>query len=203
VSALTPINNRGGAATQRLIRYVHDATTAEFDFGLSWYHMAHATAVTLANESGTTVSVACGVIAALSPRSDWPQNVKRASELLTTGDTYGLTLGRGKAKAIVRGSDPLIVLRANKTRSFYLNLCYPTVSGAVTIDAHAFDAATGMVTDDRTRKVIERKGEYNRIADFYRSAARSLGLTPHATQAIVWTYWRNRQGAFHYQRIGA
>lgn len=198
---LTPIDNRGGAATRRLIRFVDDATTAEIRHGLGWYELAHATACTLANENGVSVDTACGVIAALSPRSDWPQNVKRARELLETGDTYGLGNGRGKAKAIVAGADPLSVLSGPKTRAFYLNVADPEHSDAVTVDAHAFDAAAGRVTDDRTRKVLDRVGEYDRVADFYRRAARSLGLAPHATQAIVWTYWRNRFGQFHFQHV--
>lgn len=201
MATLTPIANDQGQATRRLVRLFADATDDELAYGLTWYVNAHETARTLALEAGVSTEVAAGVLAALSPRSDWPQNVKRARQLLTTGDTYGLTNGRDKAKAMLAGTDPVDVLSGPKTRSFYDNLRDPLNSEAVTIDAHAFDAAAGMVTDDRTRKVLERKGEYDRVADMYRSAARHLGVAPHVVQAVVWVVWRNRFGQFHYQRV--
>ena len=53
---------------------------------------------------------------------------------------------------------------------------------------------------DRARHVLDRKGEYERIADIYRSAAATLGVAPHVVQAVVWAAWRNRFGIYHYQR---
>jgi len=199
------IDNAGGRATRRLVTLFSGATDEELAHGLSWYALAHDTAAALAEpyRGYITTDTAAGVIAALSPRSSWPQNVERARQLLATGDTYGLTLGRGKARRIVAGEAPLAVLSGPKERSFYSNVSDPLGSDAVTIDAHAFDAAAGMVTSDPARKALGRVGEYERVAAMYRSAARTLGVAPHVVQAVVWVVWRNRFGAFHYQRVAA
>jgi hypothetical protein len=198
---LLAIDNSHGQATRRLIRLFTDATADELAYGLGWYVQAHETAAALGTAHGYTTRQVAGVIAALSPRSDWPQNVKRAGEMLASGDTYGLSNGRDKAKRILAGEDPADVLSGPKTRAFFDNLADPLASSAVTIDAHAYDAAAGMVTNDRQRKVLDRKGEYERIADIYRSAAGHLGVAPHVVQAVVWVVWRNRMGGFHYQRV--
>jgi hypothetical protein len=198
---LQAIDNSTGQATRRLIRLFESATDEELAYGLSWYGQAHETATNMGEFWGVPASAAAGIIAALSPRSDWPQNIARAWQLLETGDTYGLTNGRNKAKAIRGGADPDDVLSGPKTRAFYDNIADPLNSQAVTIDSHSYDAAAGMVTSDRERKVLDRKGEYERVADFYRSAARYLGVAPHVVQAVVWVVWRNRFGRFHYQRV--
>jgi hypothetical protein len=200
-TTLPTIDNGQGQATRRIVRLFEQATDDELAYGLSWYARAHELAAGLAAEHHMTVSDVAAVIAALSPRSDWPQNIARARQLLAEGDTYGLTLGRNKARAIVAGADPASVLGGPKIQAFWRNIADPLNSTAVTVDSHAYDAAAGMVTCDRARKALDRKGEYDRIADIYRSAARHLGVAPHVVQSVVWVVWRNRFGAFHYQRV--
>jgi hypothetical protein len=199
---MTRFNNNDGAATDRLVTLYQSATPAELASGLSWYSDAHAVASELASSHLRDTNTVAAIIAALSPRTDWPQNVKKTRELLATGDTYGLGNGRDKAKRILSGEDPDGVLSGRKTRAFWSNIADPVNSRAVTVDSHAFDAAVGMVTNDDIRKrTLERKGGYEAVADAYRAAARVLGVAPHVVQAVVWTVWRNRAGRFHYQRV--
>jgi hypothetical protein len=195
------VRNDRGQATWRLVRLFQSATDEELAYGLRWYAQANDWLQSLADQHGLKISQVAGVAAALSPRTDWPQNRSKTEQLLADGDTYGLTNGRLKAQRIVKGEDPDEVLSGPKTRAFWSNLADPVNSTAVTIDAHAYDAALGLVTNDRQRKALERKGEYERIADIYRSAARHLGVAPHVVQAVVWAVWRNRYGRFHYQKV--
>lgn len=190
-------------ATERITTLVRSADASELAYGLSWYEDAHTAAFEIADEFGLSVDQVAGVIAALSPQTNWPDNLRKARQLVETGETYGLGNGIAKAKRILAGESPLDVLGGPKVRAFYETLADPLSATSVVIDRHAFDAAAGEVTNDRTRKSLERKGEYERIADIYRDAARLLGLRPHVVQAITWAVWRNRYGRYHYQHHGA
>lgn len=202
VSTLDTIDNAQGQATRRLIRLYESATDEELAYGLSWYGQANDRARELADEFGYTTRQVAGVIAALSPQTSWPENLKRVRMLLETGDTYGFKLGRGRAQSILADvADPDEILGGPKVRAFFDNIVDPLNSTAVTIDTHAYSAAAGQVTTERMRKVLDRQGEYDRIADMYRSAARYLGVAPHVVQAVVWVVWRNRNALYRYQRV--
>lgn len=197
---MTPFNQ--AAASDRIVRLYRSATPAERSQGLAWYGEAHDVAVSLAQAYNVSVSSAAGVIAALSPQSDWPQNITRARQLMAGGDTYGLGDGRRKASRIMSGEDPDKVLNGPKVRAFWSNIADPVSSTAVTVDRHSLDAALGMVTTDAIRKsILERKGGYEAVEEAYRHAARRLGVAPHVAQAVAWTAWRNRNGKFHFQKV--
>lgn len=187
-----PANDRG-QATRRIMRLVASATAEELDHGLAWYGRAHAWAAEVGERHNLAVTRVAGIVAALSPQTDWPLNKRKALDLIEHGDTFGLGRGRGQARAILAGADPDEVLTGPKVRAFWRTITDPATSDEVVIDRHAVDAAVGMVTDDRTRKaILERKGGYDHVAAIYRSAAEALGLRPHVVQAIVWAVWRNR-----------
>jgi hypothetical protein len=192
----TLINNDHGQATRRLIDLFNSATDDELAYGLNWYETANRWANKLAKANGLSLSQVAGITAALSPQCQWKVNQAKTVQLLSTGDTHGFGKCRDKAKAILAGAEPLSVLKGAKERSFYDNIVDPLNSESVTIDRHAFDAVAGLVTDDRTRKQLERKGEYDRIAGIYRSAAHSIGVKPHVVQSVIWAVWRNRFGRF-------
>lgn len=193
IDVRTRLPNGRGQVTRRLIRLFNDATDEELDYGLRWYQDAHAWAAQTAAEHGRTTDEVAGVIAALSPRCPWPSNLRRTVEMLETGDTYGLTNGRDKARRILGGAAPLDELSGPKTRAFYSNLADPLASAEVTIDVHALNAAAGQVLSDAAAKrILGVNGGYRHVADAYRSAARVLGVAPHVTQAVVWDVWRNR-----------
>lgn len=203
--------NDKGQATRRLVRLFTDATDEELQYGLAWYSDAHEWARRVAGEYGLTTDAVAGILAALSPRTDWPQNKAKAEQLIATGETYGLTNGINKAKRILAGEAPADVLSGPKTRAFYANLADPLGSTAVTVDTHAVNAAAGQVlTDQGLKRILGPAGGYEHVADAYRSAARLLGVAPHVVQATVWVVWRNRfggrpemTGPFHYQATGA
>lgn len=160
--------------------------------GLSWYADRHTEALALDPEN---VYRAAAVIAALSPRTPWARNVALAARVYVEGKASG-TLGASCAKAdrCFSGESPAEVFKTStKVRNFWLNIADPTGDG-VTIDRHAFDIAVGMVTDDKARAQLNRKGEYERFADVYREAARIVGISPAQLQAITWVAWREAIG---------
>lgn len=181
--------------TQHMVRRIldtaHSAEPHEYTEGLLWYTRAHDEAQRLAYRHATNVATVVGVIAALSPQCGWSENLRRADALLLTGESVGLF--SDKALRIYAGEDPLAVLGGPKTRAFYQCMLEPEgLHEAVVVDRHAFDVAVGRETDDKTRKVLERKGQYDLFADAYRKAAAGTnGLHPHELQAIAWVRWRN------------
>jgi len=175
----------------------HEATAAELAHGLTWYTDANRWCAQVARRHGLSTRQVCGIVAALSPRTEWGLNKRRAVQLITTGDTHGFTDGRRKAQRILEGEHPDDVLGGPKVRAFYDCLARPLESDSVVIDRHAFDATVGAVTnDDIRRRILDRKGGYDAVASLYRHAADTLGLRPHVVQAIVWSVWRNRYGYF-------
>jgi hypothetical protein len=191
-------------ATERVVRLVREANDAELAYGLTWYADAHAWVASLAAEHGRPVDDVAAIVAAISPQTSWPDNQRKTEQLLTTGETYGLRLGVDRAKRVLAGEDPDAVLGGPKVRAFWRTLADPAGANDVVVDRHAADAVLGYVSDDVTRKrLLERKGGYDAVADVYRSAARLLALRPHVVQGVVWAVWRNRYGRFHYQHHGS
>ena len=156
--------------------------------GAEWYARAHGTAGRIAQGD---LRQGAGVIAALSPQVSWPENVRLAELAFANGYAsghYGANLR--KANSCLTGVDPLRVLGGNKVRAFYALILDPNDAYTVCVDRHAVSAAVGRTLDDSERKVLERKGAYDLVADAYRKAAAELGILPHQCQAITWVWWR-------------
>lgn len=199
------LNNAGGRLTKRITRLYREASDDAHEYGDGWYVQAHRTCQAMARTYGVTLETAVGVLAALSPSCHWTRNVLLAHEMFQSydcGHMYGDAIR--KARRIVDGEAPLDVLGGDKVRSFYRNILDPYGSDDVTVDRHAFDIAVGYETDDRTRKALAtggrlgnpdgQAGNYVRVADCYRRAARILGVRPHQVQAVTWCEWRDRKG---------
>jgi hypothetical protein len=178
---------------ENILEVYRAATESERAEGLDWYSAARTFATGLADRYGITLDAAAGIVAALSPRRPWADNMAAADTLCRTGDVGGLSLFVNRAKAIRDGAAPLDVLRGPKVRAFYAAIMGD--GDAVCIDRHAFDVAYGAATDDKTRKQLDRVGEYARFADAYRAAAETAGTTAAAMQATTWVVWRNRKAA--------
>lgn len=164
--------------------------------GMSWYNSAHTLAWNLSPEHPAR---GAGVIAALSPMTAWPLNVRRAHEVFNTGTTSGLKRNVDKAVRIFNGEAPLDVLSGPKVRSFYLNIMGESTLESVTVDRHAIDVACGRVQSDADRaKAIRGKHGYMTVAQLYLDAARSLNITGAQLQAITWVYWRRNHAAANY-----
>jgi hypothetical protein len=155
----------------------------------AWYGRGRAHARRIARSTGVTEARAAGVVAALSPRTQWSVNLRWAEGLLRAaqaGDRHPPLVGFGssriKAWRIAQGERPLDVLSGPKVRAFYRNLTGDLEH--VTVDVWAMRAA-GFQGSLKGR-------EYDAVASAYREAARILRLRPAELQAIVWVAIRGR-----------
>jgi hypothetical protein len=181
------------------------ASASELDRveGLNWYQSAHDYAEQLAVQYNVSVPTACGVIAAVSPGSEWERNKrdaaavlkafadgKRGTELPAVG-SYGYK-NILKAERCALGEDPNQVLGGLKVLNFYACILEPSKNGYVCIDRHAKSAAYGKLFGERAKSI--KAGEYKWLYRHYMTCARKLGVLASAFQAVVWTVWRRLKG---------
>lgn len=177
--------------TQRILR-LYDAATPENREASAWYGRGRSHVRRMARDHGVTERAAAGVVAAISPRLQWSQNLQYADDILAFAAS-GIRIAkpqvpvfrqnRDKAWRIALGEYPLSVLGGMKTRSFYRNLTGNLE--AVTVDVWAGRAAglTAAAISD---------SEYAIIAEAYIEAARLRGIMPAEMQAVVWVEVRGR-----------
>lgn len=170
--------------TRRLLRAYDRASAEHRADGERWYRMTGQTAAQLAAEHGTDPRTVAGMLAALSPRCQWPVTVKGARAMLEAAAAgrpepivAGIASNRAKAWAIATGADPDAVLGGPKVRAFYRNIAGDP--DAVTVDVWAARAATGRRIDGPGR-------QYEVIATAYQRAAARRNIEPRIMQAIVW-----------------
>jgi hypothetical protein len=170
------------------------ATAKDLADGLAWYDRARRMAESMADESGLPVAHCAGVIAALSPRVQWAENVKSARRMIEAASrgeaeprTNGTLSNRAKAWRIAKGEHPDDVLSGPKVRAFYANIMGDT--DAVTVDVWAARAAEGR---DWPHAPVRRR--YRLLAESYRRAGKRHGMTGRDVQAAVWTVYRRLNG---------
>ena len=177
--------------------------------GLNWYFDAKTSVIKLATRYHTSIEVACGVIAALSPNNKWERNLVDADLLLRhwkIGDKLEsfkvATYNHNKDKAwqIAHGVDPLEALRGNKTRAFYQCLFLPTNSFAVCIDSHAINIALGKSQTIAQTPTLN-SANYEILARAYKLATQEINreslessILPLQVQAVTWTLYRVLRG---------
>lgn len=168
------------------------ATRKQLVEGLHWYENANTFAARI---SGGNARQGAGVIAALSPQKRWLDNQYLAARAFETGVAKGQVFrANGVAQRILDGEDPDVVLSGPKVRSFFSLIADPENPVSVCVDRHAHDIAVGAVTDEKTRKILERKGGYDYLASVYTAAANVIGIVPSSVQAVTWCHWREEIG---------
>jgi hypothetical protein len=193
-------------STRNITKLFRTATLDEIKAGLDWYTEALATAQLLAVKYNVPVSVAAGVIAAVSPLNSWGSNKVLADKILAAGGlTEGyLTVGLNKATAIIKGGDPPIVLGGEKTTAFYLSIISGGLSDAVCIDRHSWSLSVNIRYAEGAIPSLKGR-RYRLAADAHRRAARILSkeygmpISPAQCQAVCWGLWRRlwwSEGAF-------
>jgi hypothetical protein len=179
-----------------ILKVYSETTSTELQAGREWYDRAELLARTLCP---LDVNKGAGVIAALSPRITWAENVKGATKLIsavnsgssippTVAGTYSNV---AKAWRIANGEDVEMVLsngqrdRAYKVKRFYRNITGD--HNCVTVDMWATKAAYPECEDGTTI----RGNLYLRIEEAYQIAARIAGnISPRDLQAAVWVHIR-------------
>ena len=193
--------------SQNILAIHQLATADERVEGATWY----LNALIIAEDLGARYKLggrlkAIGVIAALSPRNRWERNVQDADALIAAFNAGGAeqarltkvcTFGANKEKAIkilqlqhASDTEILDILSGPKLREFY-NCIYGLAD--VCIDGHAYCIWNGGRTSLADVPAIGVKLRRQIKAD-YVAAAKELGITPAACQAITWVAWRRIHG---------
>lgn len=166
---------------RRNVRSVYAERTPEFHaLGLSWYDDAMALGQEIAGVCGVSLEHAAVMIAHLSPRCRWSENVRLARQLAMTGTATG-TIHKhvDRARLALTASDPWTTFgKAPKTRSFAGNIAGNL--SCVTVDVWASRVA-GI-----TEQQLGRVGVYEAVAHAYRLEAKRAGILPAQLQAITW-----------------
>jgi hypothetical protein len=185
-------------SVRNITRVFRMATPAEIAEGAQWYADAYEIAVALAAKSSTTVEIAAGVIAALSPLKSWGTNVNLAARFLAAGGLHEgyLRSQLAKARAILAGADIEATLSGDKTVNFYHSIATAGAKG-VTIDRHAWALAVNIRYEEGTMPTLKGK-RYALAVDAYTRAAKILSreygttLTPAMVQSVTWVLWRRK-----------
>lgn len=168
-----------------------------YEEGIGWYHVAHSIAHELAADNGVSFEVAAGVLAVLSPSTNWSRNIELAADMLSEGDcahAYGECIE--KARRIMAGeSFDSVMIIGRKVRNFYACIVNPSNPGAVCVDRHAVVLATGRPLSDLDGW-LDLVGTYQLTAAAYRTAARKVGIRPSQMQAITWCQHRRNTNTY-------
>lgn len=181
---LEPTEQEFQGYVRNIVDAYNYATPDQLQRGNNWYAVARDVALAI---SGDVVKGA-GVIAAMSARTEWNDNVNRARRAFDTGTPTGHTqVILAKAARIMDGEDPATVLPMElKTGNFYRCIVDPDTEDAVVIDRHAHDVAIGERWGDSVNRGLSSKKRYAVLAHAYREAARVVGNTPARVQAVTW-----------------
>ncbi len=178
------------------LRRAEYLSEGQWSEGAAWYALVNAWCVDRADTYGVSVDTVAGIVAALSPRLRWEDNLADADRVLSgsSGACRALRANVAKAERILAGESPEDVLGGRKVRSFYRNILLVRLSLDVTVDVHMWRAlvparySVGMADPV---KVLERAGVYDAVADGIRLAAAVLNVAPLVLQAALWVQERD------------
>ena len=163
---------------------VSTATPTQIESAVAWYFEAELLAhdiVAIYENRGIAIDIetASCIISAFSPRQRWARNVVQALEFAHGGTPSGLSNNLKMARnALVHGFS---ALNGQKTNAFAR-----AISGdetAVTIDVWMCYAA-GLDTN------APNKTQYRELSNAVVEIANEIGLSPRATQALIWIIFR-------------
>lgn len=181
---------------EHLVRLVECVQPSDWASGMVWYRLANEHARRIAGFAGVTLRQASAVIAVLSPRAHWSENLRVAHlvaqhyALGGSAETFNThtritRVNVSKAFRILAGD--LAALHGPKTTAFADNIQFPQSSSAVTVDGWAYRCWAGLIgVTDEFKVRLDRGDLYDRVADDYRSLACDMGLLGLELQAVVW-----------------
>jgi hypothetical protein len=180
----------------RILDAYDRSSASDMAEGERWYETARITAAALAAGTNISAEQAAGVIAALSPRVRWENNVRSAAEIISAArrdpdekppSVAGFYRNVEKAWRIATGWAPENVLGGPKVTNFYRNICGDEDS--VTVDVWSARLAEGY-SDPRA----PQGKRYAKIADAFRMAADARNVSPMVMQATTWVFIRRTYG---------
>lgn len=176
---------------------LEQASAHEVASGLASYAKYNRIVTAIAAKTGHTPRIGAAVFSALSPNNDYHGNLRDIHTLLSAAkaglglnDFSVCTYGPNKRKAwrIAHGEDPMELIVAKKTRSFFLNIDDPTNPEPVTIDGHMYN-----VWRSKRENLVGlrwRHKAYDEIAEGVRELAAEFKWVPCQMQGVLWQTWR-------------
>lgn len=185
---------------QNLEDVLNLSTDRERFEGTFWYVEAAKFSEALADRCGLNKDIVVGIIAALSPRCPWKENVIEARDLIRSrGKSKTITYksNKKKALAILRGvARPEDILNGHKVRAFFFNISDPENSTEVCIDTHMI--CCWFNKSDLGKAFLNtvfhprgsRRNTIQEIKEAIISLAHKYHLRPLQIQAIIWITWK-------------
>lgn len=191
---------------KQIAKLYRQSSEAEQLEGASWYLQANQICKLISDKFHCPLSKTAGVVAALSPATNWQQNIADAHNLILAwhhgfnpDEVVCTTYGPNKVKAIrilnlessnERDIEKILLhkSRINKTTCFYLNILHPENDELVTVDRHAIRIALGDAPGVDNICMTEKR--YRNIAESYRIASKEMDLSAIQLQAVVWCAYR-------------
>lgn len=170
--------------TNNYRKIANSATVAQIEQAVQWYADAELLAhdvMRIIRERGISCNLeqAASIVSSFSPRQRWSRNVVQALEFAHGGEPAGLKNNLRMAQySLVQGFD---ALKGLKTNNFARAIAGD--ENAVTIDVWMMKAA-GLETDS------PNKTQYRELVESVNKVAKEIGLTPRATQALIWIVFR-------------
>ena len=201
---------------QNLTDILSLATEEEKSQGLMWYNDAAQYCFNLSLKYEIPVERVIGIVAALSPRCPWRENVTQADSFIQTKGKAKVTTylsNKKKALGIFKGANPLSILKGHKVRAFYYNLSDPINSQSVCIDTHMVGCWFNKTDLSKSflNAVFHPRGSKRIVIEQIKKAIIDLSILynikPLQVQAIIWLTWkritRNKpySGNVNYQNL--
>jgi hypothetical protein len=173
------------------IEYVLSTLTPEeLEYWRKWYRYAHDTAVQLARKYNKDLMTVAGVIAIMSPQTDWVENIRRA-DIVLSGQfdrVYHLDTSMQRAYALIMKGDFSAIL-GPKVFPFFLSIFDPVrYQDEVVVDKHAIGIWLGRPLDKSIPDLLR-----DQVTRDYGIAGAKFGLTAQEAQAAAWAAWRASQ----------
>lgn len=188
---------------ENLERVLDLANDADYKLAsLAWFRY-QAICAGIASHRGFKTETAVAVFAALSPNSDYYGNLRDVDRLLHAAslgkgltDFNVSTYGANKVKAwrIVKGEDPLDLIRALKTRNFFLNIRDPLDPHPVTVDGHIFNVWQNRRIALNSPEMKTSQKKYEEVASLIRQIGAERNLIPNVVQGLIWYCWKRLHG---------
>ena len=191
---------------KNILEIYKQANSDDISSGKIWYKQANDISRLMSVKYQLTEVQTAGIIASLSPGTNWNQNIIDANNLcslLQVGkDIKAIvctTYNQNKFKAyylwqnsqltkneifhILLGSSK----KVNKTSSFFLNILNPESDDICTIDRHAYRINLG-ITESIDIALTEKR--YLCMNKAYKQAGKQLNISAIELQAITWLTFR-------------
>jgi hypothetical protein len=154
---------------------IKNATFGQVEQASKWYVDAERIAEKVAENLDTTLEVGASVVSAFSPRERWSVNVARAIAYSLGQDVHCLKNNLVMANnALTMGFG---ALKGLKTNSF---------AKAIAGDEQAVVIDVWMLRAVGIEKKTPNQTQYWELVEAVKKTAFDVGMTPRATQALIW-----------------